>query len=242
MIVIDPKSPKPLYIQVKTAILDYIEENDLGPNSPLQSERELSQILSVSRLTIRKALDHLEQDGIIFRLQGKGAFVGSSKLQQPLLVLTSFTEAIRQEGHTPGTRLLGFEIQENRRSICKKMALKPGSKLLRISRLRFVDNHPFSLATSYLDAAYARGLSPDELQNQSLYSLLNENFKVVPAKTQAYLEVVAVEHTEAALLNIKPGAPAFLMTGFTRSKSGDTIEYFEVLYRGDRLQFMTESK
>jgi GntR family transcriptional regulator len=242
MIAIDLKSAKPLYSQVKTAILDYIEENDLNPGSVLPSERELSHLFSISRLTIRKALDHLEQEGTIFRQQGKGAFVGSSKLQQPLLVLTSFTEAVRQEGHTPGTQLLGYEIMENRHSISRKLNLEPGSKVLRISRLRSVDNLPFSLATSYLDAALAENLTQEDLQTQSLYSILQEKHNIILTKTKATLETVAVEHADALLLNIKPGAPVFLMSGVTISKSGKVIEYFKVLYRGDRLKFMTESK
>jgi GntR family transcriptional regulator len=242
MIPIDPKSPQPLYVQVKAAILDYIEENDLPPSSLLPSERELSNLFSISRLTIRKALDHLEQEGVLFRQQGKGAFVGSSKLQQPLLVLTSFTEAVRQEGHTPGSQLLGYDILENKRAVCKKLELEPGSKVLKISRLRSVDNLPFSLATSYLDGALAEKLLESDLQNQSLYSLLKDKFDISMSKTKAYLEAVAAEHSDALLLNIKPGSPVFLMSGVVISRSGKIVEYFNVLYRGDRLKFMTESK
>lgn len=234
-------SPVPLYSQIKDAITDYIEFHDLQPNDPLPSERELSEIFCVSRLTVRKAINQLIQEGVIYQQPGKGTFISTPKIQQKLLVLTSFTDAIRQEGHTPGTQVLDFEVRQAKPSICKQLGFQPGTPLFMVRRLRFIDYSPFSISTSYLPCDLMRSIRVEDLQQYSLYGLLEKHCGLKLSKTKAVLEVCAADYQDAALLNIKPGLPMFLMKGTAWSTSGELIEYFEVLYRGDRLRFSTES-
>jgi GntR family transcriptional regulator len=238
---LNPKSPKPLYSQVKEAITDYIELNNLQPNDPLPSERELAEVFQISRLTVRKALNLLIQDGVAFQQAGKGTYISSPKLQQRLLVLTSFTEAVTQEGHTVGTQLLDFEMKEGRPSLYRALELEPGKPVLVVRRLRFVDGSPFSIATSYLPCELAQGISAKDMQSHSLYGLLDARCGIRLAKTHAFLEAASADSYEAGLLNIKPGSPLFLMKGTARSAAGLVVEYFEVYYRGDRLRFSAES-
>lgn len=238
---VDPKSPIPLYSQIKDAILNFIEVNNLQPGDLLPSERELCEVFSVSRLTVRKAITLLIQDGVVFQQAGKGTFISSPKIQQRLLVLTSFTEAITQEGHTPGTQVLEFAMSQPKPSICRKLEVPYGSSLLMVRRLRFIDNSPFSISTSYLPPEVIASISREDLQHNSLYGLLDKRCGIKLAKASAVLEVAVADQYEAMLLTIKPGMPLFLMQGTTRSTEGALVEYFEVLYRGDRLRFSTES-
>jgi len=239
---LDSSSPKPLYAQLKDAIMDYVDVNQLQPNAALPSERELCNMFGVSRLTVRKAIGILIQNGVVFQQPGKGTFVNQPKLQQQLLALTSFTEAIKQEGHTPGTQLLDWKVMEGKPSICHSLGLEPFSSIILVRRLRSVDHYPFSLATSYLPYDLASKISRNDFQDNSLYGLLEQKCSLLPAKTEVSLEVACADRYEATLMGIQAGDPLFLMKGRTLTASHQVMEYFEVYYRGDRLRFTTESQ
>ena len=238
---INRNGPEPLYDQVKEAIVAYIEQERLGPNDLLPSEREFCDRFGVSRLTLRKALERLIQEGLVFRRAGKGTFVSLPKLEQRLLVVTSFTEAIRQEGRTPGTQLLGVEVAEESPRICDYLEIPLGSQVLKVRRLRSVDDQPFSLATSYLPHDLTSNLEAADLQANSLYALLKDKCHLELARSKVTVEATIADAVEAALLHIKPGGPLFRMTGTLRTATGRVIEYSRVLYRGDSLRFLAES-
>jgi|APSaa5957512622_1039677.scaffolds.fasta_scaffold45991_1 GntR family transcriptional regulator len=237
---LEPSSPEPLYNQIKNAILHYIEENDLQSEDKLPSERELCEFFSVSRLTVRRAVDELIRLGVVFRRPGKGLYISYPKLQQRLLIVTSFSEAVAALGHTPGARLLDMELIEGSAKVCKEMGLPAGAQLLRTHRLRLVDNIPFSVCTSCLNYELLGGIEK-ELGQQNLYHLIENRYGVELAKTNSQLEATLADHAMAALLDIKPGAPLFLMSGVVCSPDGQPVEYFEAYYRGDRMRFITES-
>ena len=238
---INRNGPEPLYDQVKEAIAAYIEQERLGPNDLLPSEREFCDRFGVSRLTLRKALERLIQEGLVFRRAGKGTFVSLPKLEQRLLVVTSFTEAIRQEGRTPGTQLLGVEVAEESPRICEHLEIPIGSQVLNVRRLRSVDDQPFSLATSYLPHDLTCNLEAGDLQASSLYALLKDKCHLELARSKVTVEATVADAVEAALLHIKPGGPLFRMTGTLHITTGRVIEYSRVLYRGDSLRFVAES-
>ena len=233
--------PEPLYVQIKESIIDYIYINELQPKALLPSERELTEFFQVSRLTVRKAIDQLIAEGRVFRRPGKGTFVSLPKLQQPLLVLRSFTEAVEQEGHTPGSQLLEFEVLDGKYRVNKKLNLDAGASLLKVRRLRFVDNLPFSLSTSYLPYALAGPLQASDLQTSSLYTVLQEKCGLELKETHASIDVTTALEHEAVLLKTTTGSPLFHMRGTVEDGSGKMVEYFSVLYRGDRLRFVAKS-
>lgn len=237
---LDHSSPTPLYVQVKSALLEYIRENNLKENDQLPSERELGELFKVNRLTVRKALDELAQLGVVFRQPGKGTYISQPKLKQRLLVVTSFSDAIKRTGHTPGSQVLGVEKIVGNQYINEQLGIPPDSEVISIKRLRFVDQIPFSIGTSYLDYKLVPDIE-NHIEKHSFYWLLEEKYQLKLAKTHASLEVILADDDQASLLGIRPGSALFFMSGTVCSPSGHPIEYFEVYYRGDRLKFVTES-
>jgi GntR family transcriptional regulator len=233
-------SPEPLYSQVKAAILEFIEMNNLVSDDVLPSERELCSKLGVSRLTIRKAVDDLIQVGVLVRRAGKGTYVNQPKLQQRLLVVTSFSDAISKEGHVPGSQLLEILHIPASSKMAKNMCLQPGTPLLRMKRLRFVDFIPFSLGISYIPYHLVPGIE-DKLQSHSFYWLLENEYHLKLSKTQAHLEATLADQYFSNYLNVKIGSPLFLMTGNVCDQDLCVIEHFEAYYRGDRIRFTVES-
>ena len=156
---VDPDSSEPLYTQVEASIQDYVHRFDLKPGAVLPSEREMADLFQVSRLTIRKAIDELSREGRVYRRAGRGTYVSQPKLQQPLLVLNSFTEAILREGHTPGIQLLSMKVQGADSRTSARLKIESDAPVLSIKRLRSVDGLPFSLSTSHLRYDLVHGIN-----------------------------------------------------------------------------------
>ena len=93
------------YVQVKAQLLRMIQDENRFPDRCLPSERELCDMFGVSRITVRRAVADLELDGVLFRVQGKGAFVNAAKIQQPLFRVSSFTQDMNSRQMKPGSRI-----------------------------------------------------------------------------------------------------------------------------------------
>ena len=99
------------YEIIKQEIKEQIKDNILKPNQVIKSENEMCQCYKVSRVTVRKAIDELCAEGILYRIKGKGCFVRELADQKRSRIY-SFTEAVRNEGKLPGKKQLSLEKKE----------------------------------------------------------------------------------------------------------------------------------
>ncbi|HIY41127.1 MAG TPA: GntR family transcriptional regulator, partial [Candidatus Nocardiopsis merdipullorum] len=106
---IDPANPLPKYIQLRDLLLDRIAAAGLGVDDMVPSERELSNLYGLSRMTVRQTLDMLVAEGRLYRVPGKGTFVARPKIEMSL-ALASFSEDMRARGYKPGARELIRQI------------------------------------------------------------------------------------------------------------------------------------
>src|SRR5690606_25013339 len=96
---VTPLSPAPLYAQIKELLRERILDGSYKPHEQMPSESEMMATFGVSRITVRQALNDLQQEGLIFRIHGKGTFVSKPKAFQDLGKLQGFGEAMRQMGY-----------------------------------------------------------------------------------------------------------------------------------------------
>src|SRR5438067_75128 len=97
---LDPEQTQPLYQQVQRVLREAIEQRALAPDDALPAERDLASALAVSRITIRKAIDGLVQEGLLVSRRGSGNFV-CTRVEKNFAMLTSFSEDMRARGRTP---------------------------------------------------------------------------------------------------------------------------------------------
>ncbi|MEI6310598.1 MAG: GntR family transcriptional regulator, partial [bacterium] len=104
--IVDPNGFLPRYYQLANILRERITRGELAAHQPIPSERQLETIYSVSRTTIRQAIDLLVRQGFLYREHGRGTFVSPQKLQKGIWELTSFTEDMRRRGISPGQKIL----------------------------------------------------------------------------------------------------------------------------------------
>ena len=145
----DARAASPLYMQLAQKLAQAIRNRDYKPDEALPSERVLSESLSLSRVTARKAIDQLVEQGLVVRRRGSGNYI-APRLEQPLSRLTSFSEELSQRGFTPSSRWLARACTAARPDEQLTLGLSPGSRVARLERLRLADNVVMAYEVSVL--------------------------------------------------------------------------------------------
>lgn len=238
---IDRHSYVPLYAQVRDALRDQLDQGGLPPGTQLPGEAELCRLFDVSRTVVRQALRDIELEGAIVRVKGRGTFVAEPKLREGLFQeLTGFYEDMSRKGFRPVSQVLTQEIVPASRKVAGYLRLRPGAPVVQIDRLRFVDDEPIVLVTTYLPEARCPGLVSADLTQQSLYAYLRETYGLAIERGHRSLEAVPASEHEAKLLGVKKGAPLILLDSVSYLADGTPIEYYHALHRGDRSRFEVE--
>ena len=223
--------------ETRERVLDLIEALSVGQAIP--SERQLSQDLGVSRLTVRAAIDQLVQGGQLARRHGSGTYVTEPKIAQPL-TLTSFTEDMRRRGMVPSSRTLELTVISAGARLARRLQVSPEERIVRVQRLRLADGETMALEVLHVPEALVPGLSKGDLENRSFYELLGERYGIFIASGTQTIEPTVTNEAESELLGIPLHTPAFLFERTTTSEAGRTIEFVQSIYRGDRYQLVTE--
>jgi GntR family transcriptional regulator len=236
--VIDPYNAVPKYHQLAGILRKKINDGDWPPQSPIPSERQLEMLYSVSRPTIRQAIELLIHEGYLYREHGKGTFVMPQKLQKGLLELTSFSEDLLKRGIKPGQQILEMAYETAPEEVIRKLELPEGTKALRILRVRLGDGLPIGLQTSYVILKPDQLITREELEDVgSLYKILQEKLHIIPWAADETLEVTLATKEEADLLQVKVGAPLLINERVLWSQERKAVEFVKILYRGDRYRY-----
>jgi len=238
---INKNSPIPIYYQIEEYIKELIENGELRPGDALPPEREYAEKYQISRMTVRQAFTQLVNEGLLYRLQGKGTFVAERKIEQPLQGLTSFTEDMKARGFVPGNQLLHFEIIPATRQVAGQLLISEHGPVYEIKRIRLADNVPMALETNYISANLIKGLT-EGIVNDSLYKYIEEQLDLKIDSASQIIESSVASQNEADLLKISKGAPVMLIQRNTFLKDNTPVEFVKSVYRADRYKFMIQMK
>src|SRR5579883_1842980 len=217
---------------VRRHLLDLIEQ--AGPGTALPPERDLALRLGVSRPTVRAAIDDLARTGLLVRQQGRGTFTSPHKITQELAGGTSNAFAVPPaEGHWT-SRVLSFRTGPAGAPRAARLKLSPAEPVLRIVRLRLVDDEPMAIERIDLPAALVPGLTEQDMESGNFYRLLRERFDVVVADAVQTIEPTVTNPDQADLLDVPVYSPVLLIERTTRDVTGRIVEFARSIYRGDR--------
>lgn len=236
---IEAAEAAPRYIQIFRTLKAAILEGQLYPNGTLPPERELAHDLGVTRTTVRKALRQLEEEGLLRRYKGSGTYLSASAaaIEQPLNILTGFSQDMARHGLKPGVVWLGRERSLPTSEESFSLALSPTSEVSRLKRLRTADGEPIALELAVLPAS----ILPDPfVVEHSLYEYLTRS-GLQPGRALQRLKAGAASPGEADLLRTAPGSPVLHIQRLVFVEN-QPVEFTRSTYRGDRYEFVVEMK
>jgi GntR family transcriptional regulator len=240
----DRRTAVPLYVQVRERLRAEIDDRGLRPGDRLPTESELEDLYGVSRATIRQAVGDLEAEGILRRVQGKGTFVATPKIQHGP-VLTSFSDLLRGQGHTPSHRVLQTAIVPAPDEVARGLALDEGEPCRELERLLLADGDPVGVSRTWIplavlgehDAAIVEGVTA----GRSLYELLGERSPdLVPDRASETIDPALADDTEADLLGCAPGTALLFIRRSSWTAAGRPLEWTRLRFVPGRYQYRVD--
>lgn len=232
--------PLPLYYRIREDLRESIVSGQLKPGDRLSSERELTKQYKVSSITAKRAVLDLVQEGVLYRVPGKGTFVSQPKMERNLSQLTSFTEEMLHHGLEPNSTVLDATTIPASGTIAKRLDLPPGEEVICLERVRFANGDPLMLEKTFLPHRIFPGLLSEDLASQSLYHFITQKYGVSLVKARETLEPVVINDKEAQNLAVEEGAPGLLLELVAYTNNGKPVEYTKAIVRGDRCKYYIE--
>jgi GntR family transcriptional regulator len=203
---------KPLYSRIQEYIAELILSGKLAPDAKIQSEREFSEDLGVSRMTVRRALTELVNEGLLERKHGSGTYVAKPKVTYESAELVNYVEAMQQRNIATASQLLEFgEIVASRR-LAELLKIEIGNPIYRVDILRFANRVPVILERVFFPTIHFPKLEDWDLEKSSIYDLLTTAYNLRPGRISQTVEAVAATETVAQQLRIEENSPLLMLS------------------------------
>jgi GntR family transcriptional regulator len=229
------ESDLPLYKRLRAAVEGLVGEGLLKPGDVLPGERTLAEALGLSRVTVRKAIAALVEDGRLRRRHGSKTEI-ASHVEKSLATLTSFSEDMESRGLSPGCVWISKEISRPSPTEMMALGIAAGEQVLRFRRIRTADGAPIAIETSTVPARF---LPSPELVKNSLYEALDK-VGAMPQRAIQRMRSRPASGRDAELLRIEAGAPLLIVERRCFLCDEQLIELSETRYRGDVYDFVFE--
>jgi len=222
----------PAYQRIQSVIRKRIDSRQLQPGDPVPSERDLAKTHHVSLMTARHALAFLEREGLVERRRGIGTFVAPPKIHFNKLM--SYTEQMAARTLTASAQVLFAAIVDNENEAAARLSLPPTSAIIKLERLRHAAGEPFAFETCYLEAAEFPGLLDAPIARESLFGILERDYKVELGYADEEVDATAADPRIAEMLAIPRREPLLRIRQVIYSTKGKAIMYVLGFYRSDR--------
>jgi GntR family transcriptional regulator len=231
----------PRYYEIEQALRARIV--DLEADAPLPSDAQLCREFGVSRMTARNAVQRLVQDGLVYRLPGRGTFVADYGTHRHAGSLTNFSDGMRRKGRSPSSRLLVRGIRPATTATATRLRLEPGANVVIVSRLRLADEEPVAIEHAVLRIDAAPALLGADLQAGSMHATL-VGAGLVPTSGRATISAEAASKEEARLLRVTTGWPLLVERRVILDQNEMPLETTDTRYAAGRyaldVEFLVE--
>ncbi len=227
----------PLYFRIYLVLQQRIRAGEWSSDQAMPSEQELSATFKVSRVTIRKAMNLLEEAGLVLRQRGRGTFArNDAAAQGDDPSFSGLLENIRDFELNTTVRILEFQPTAAPERIAEQLGLARGASCLKIVRVRSSARAPFSYSTCWVPYPEAEALSREGLGSRTVIASL-EAGGIASAAADQRLTAVLADTEIAGHLRVPVGSPLISMRRSVADRAGRVIELIEILYRPDRFEY-----
>jgi GntR family transcriptional regulator len=231
----------PLYYQLETVLRKKILSGDFVPDTPMPSEDALAVEYKVSRITVRQALASLEQDGLVLRQRGKGTFVSETAGTLEMPRFTGSIEDLVMMGIRTTTEVKDFSWIDPPENIKDKLQVGQ-EKVLRIEKIRSIENSSFSHVYNYLPLEIGQRLPADLVNVKPMLMILEDELGIRAVEADQTVEATIADAEIASLLDIRVGDPLLKAERTVYDVKHNPVEYVSVLYRADKYAFTMKLK
>lgn len=231
------KKGTPRHAQISQWLRSQIEKGTYGIDEKLPSENELAKKFDVSRVTIRRALQSLESDSIIYRCQGLGSFVSDERATHDLVKLTDFNEDMAKAGLEPSSVVQKFETVDAPDWLPPLLDIDEGSKVLQVDRLRLGDDEPVAFDSTWLPILYGQLLNKKDLTESTIYRLLEKNYDIPVIRGCYKLSAEVANEKLASDLKVHQNSPLFVIDRLSYTIGDKALYYQKRYYRNDKVVY-----
>ncbi|MFT2110434.1 GntR family transcriptional regulator [Marinomonas sp. 2405UD68-3] len=216
---------KPLYEQVKELIIERIVGGIWKPGEVLPSEFQLADMLEVSQGTVRKALNTLTEENIVFRRQGVGTFVSNHTLQEMLFHFFRFKHDCGEGSELPTANLIDIQLLDATPTIANALELKKDTRVIQLHRVRIINDEPCIRELIYLPYHYFGDLHLESTLPHALYNFYQNTFNISIRNAVDSIKAVLSNAIDAELLEVEENQPLLEVARIATALDGRRVEY-----------------
>lgn len=233
---IDRYSPMPVYQQIANDILLRISQDEWSIGDRLPTETELVDEYGASRVTVRQALQKLENDGLIDRQRGRGAFLKAnpSRTVQELFVPQA---GINHKSENIARDIVLSVVTQANTQVYSNLELHPGEKLVYLERNFVRRNKIVGINRAWFPFDLVPNMASMALINDSVTATLQYRYNIHVSSVENYIESIMLNATTAELLDTISPSPALKISSIYKTKDGKPIEYSETTWNGQDTTF-----
>lgn len=232
---------KPLYVRIQEYIAELILSGKLTPETKIQSEREFSDDLGVSRMTVRKALTELVNEGLLERRHGSGTYVAKPKVTYESHEMVNYIQAMQTRNIATTSQLLEFDEIVASRRLAETLQIEIGNPIFRIILLRFANRVPVVLERIFFPCVRFPDLQEWDLEKSSFIDLLTGVYKNRLGPISQTVEAVSATDVIARQLRVDEGSPLLMLVKIIHNReSGVPIVFAQDYLRSDYARIHTD--
>lgn len=229
------QSTTPLYKQVAKKIKEDIISNGTEGGEAIPTETKLAEMYEVSRVTIRRAVKRLIDEGLIYSVHGSGTYVSEKKIEHDIYKLQGFTEEMSGLHNNPSNEILEFQLMTPSEEVRGYLKLEDNQKVYYVKRLRLADGKPLILEESYLPFDLFPDLSINIMKESKYEYIGQKGFKI--SKRHADLTPILPTEELMEQLHLEEMAPMLCLEAYSTFDDGTRFEYSKVYYHPVKYTF-----
>lgn len=225
----------PMYKQISSDIRMKIIKGTYKPDVKLQTEDEIAYQYGVSRMTARNAISELVEEGLVYRVHGRGTFVKHNKIERSLNKITGFYEDMTSIGLTPSSKIISSTERLPTTHECESLNIQKNDKVLEVKRIRYVDSEPYGYQKVILSLSAINQSGPLNLRENSLYAYLKKIQKPILTADQHMEAIMNIKINK--LIEIPVTIPLFYFKRTSYIEGNIPVELLYSYFRGDKFSY-----
>lgn len=233
----NPSSSEPLFLQVQKDLASKIQAGDYPAGNKLPNELQLAEQYGVGRITVRRAISELADQGMLVKRQGKGTFIREHRIFRKIEHTTSFSEACRMNGLKATSKIIVHEVLPLPSESFPDSLKFSGDSVLHIQRLRLANDTPVTIEDNFYTLPRLDFLLNEDLESSSLFKVFRKHGIEIPCFENSYIETAKATLSQASLLSIPVGDPLFFFHEEALDKNDSLLFVGNQHIAGSRYRF-----